>query len=375
MINLIRMKSSLLFSIVFIIMFSSGISSPLSSYVHESLPTEELSIVVGPYPQNPGLNSTIIIWQTSAKTSVNGVCYGLNISCENVVYDNLTSDFHKMKINNLNPSTKYYYKVFAEDIESNVYTFNTVYSKNKTIKFIVYGDTRGVWDSWKNASIVAKGIENEQPNFVLHTGDIVNDGTIQKQWIDYFSISSFIHNSTIYPAIGNHEYLSIYYSKYFITNSSRYWYSFDYGPAHLIGLDSNTVNAFNLRQLIWLLKDLKQNTRPVVFVFFHHPPYSSGNHGSLLHLRFLWGAIFRYYDVDMVFNGHDHSYERGYAKDTHYIVTGGGGAPLYNVGEKWWTVYSEKTFHYCVIEVNEDKVSFVAKRPDGTVFDSFSYEI
>ena len=68
---------------------------------------------------------------------------------------------------------------------------------------------------------------------------------------------------------------------------------------------------------------------------------------------------------------HDHSYERGKVLNVNYIVTGGGGGPLYDVGYSWWTVYSEKTYHYCLIEANESKLSFEAIKPDGTIFDSF----
>ena len=54
-----------------------------------------------------------------------------------------------------------------------------------------------------------------------------------------------------------------------------------------------------------------------------------------------------------------------------YVVTGGGGAPLYDVGNSPWTVYSEKTYHYCLLTTNSSLLTFEAIKPDGTVFDSF----
>ncbi|UCF50426.1 MAG: metallophosphoesterase [Thermoplasmatales archaeon] len=137
-------------------------------------------------------------------------------------------------------------------------------------------------------------------------------------------------------------------------------------------MDSNILNSLKLSQLFWLIKDLKENKQPFTIVYFHHPPYSSGNHGSKYYLRFIWGFIFEYFNTDIVFNGHDHCYERGKVKSVNYIITGGGGAPPYDVGNNWWTIYSEKTFHYCLISCNQYELSYKAIKPDGTLFDSFN---
>ena len=176
---------------------------------------------------------------------------------------------------------------------------------------------------------------------------------------------------TLYPTLGNHEYYGEHYFKSFSLPNNELWYSFDSGPAHFVGLDSNIRNSFRLSQLFWLIKDLILNKKPYTIVYFHHPPYSSGNHGSEKYLRWTWGFIFEFLNVDIVFNGHDHCYERGKVGSVNYVVTGGGGAPLYDVGSSWWTVYSEKTFHYCLVTVNQTELSYEAKKPDGTIIDSF----
>jgi len=346
----------------------------ISSNQMKGFVTEEISIILSPYTQNTDLNSTYVIWQTTIKTVNNSVHFGLNLNCDIIINNIIYTDFHKIKLDKLQPSTKYYYKVVSDEIESDVYFFHTSFNENQSIKFIAYGDTRGVWDNWENASIVAQEIEEEQPYFVLHTGDLVNDGRIASQWIDFFSISNFIHNSTIYPVLGNHEYYSELYLKYFTTPSNNYWYSFDNGPIHFIGLDSNYKNRYNSNQTLWLIKDLMNNDKPFTIVFFHHPPYSSGNHGSTYPIRLIWKPLFSFFNVDIVFNGHDHCYERGRVNGVYYIVTGGGGAPPYYVGEKWWTINSEKTHHYCLITTNQNVLSFQVKKLDGIVIDSFSIE-
>ena len=353
-----------IFLITFIVPVIGHESTDLTNY--------NLSIVVGPYPQSPDIDSIIIVWTTSSPTSVNSVHFGLTPVCENIVYNNVTNDFHEIELNGLVPSTKYYYKVISDYIESDIYSFYTKFEEDEQIRFIAYGDTRGVWDNWINAGIVADAMEKENPFFILHTGDIVNDGKVPSQWIDFLTISNFIHNSTLFPSLGNHERYGEDYFKYFLLPNNEYWYSFDSGPVHFVCLDSNFRNSLRLSQLFWLIKDLRLNTRPFTIAYFHYPPYSSGNHGSTYILRFLWGFIFEHFNVDIVFNGHDHCYERGKVKSVNYIVAGGGGAPPYDVGENWWTIYSEKTFHYCLITVNQEELTFEAKKTDGTIFDSFS---
>jgi len=359
---------------VYLILVLLTFTIPVTGIKQGEFSNKELSIIVGPYPQYPTNNSIIISWETNVQTSANSVSFGICPVCSEIVYDNSSKSFHEIELDELLPSTKYYYKVNSDGIESNIYSFNTCFEKNESINFIAYGDSRGVWDNWLNAKRVANAIEKEDPHFVLHTGDLVHNGTIESEWIDFFNVSNFFHNSTLYPALGNHERNGESYFKYFNLPNNEYWYSFDYGPAHFVCLDSNFRNSLKISQLLWLIKDLRQNKKPFTIVFFHHPPYSSGDHGSVKYLRWIWGIFFEIFKVDIVFNGHDHSYERGKVGSANYVVTAGGGAPLYDVGESWWTIYSEKTYHYCKISVDQMELNFQAKKPDGTIIDSFTIQ-
>jgi hypothetical protein len=126
-------------------------------------------------------------------------------------------------------------------------------------------------------------------------------------------------------------------------------------------------------QTLWLLHELRTRSEPFAIVFFHHPLYSSGEeHGNTTLLQKLWAPVFEHFHVDIVFNGHDHDYERSLVNGVTYIVTGGGGAPLTNVGHSPWTIYSEKTFHYCYVSVNATSLEFQAIKPNGSVFDTFT---
>jgi hypothetical protein len=332
------------------------------------------SFVIDPYTQQSQKNSIIVSWETKTPTTRNEVQWGLTMDLGNITVEKnlLACIFHTVIVEGLTASTQYYYKIVSDEIESATFTFCTSFQKDDEIQFVVYGDSRGGWDNWVSTKIVARAIETIHPPFVISTGDLVDGGINPDNWVDFFTASSFIHNSTLYPVLGNHEQYSKSYFAYFSLPGHERWYSFDNGPVHFIGLDSNLRNAFRLVQLVWLVHDLRTNSQPFTIVFFHHPLYSSGNHGNATLLRMIWKPIFEHFGVDIVFNGHDHDYERSVVNGITYIVTGGGGAPLYDVGHSSWTVYSEKTYHYCLLSVNAELLTLQAIKPDGTVFDSFT---
>ena len=108
--------------------------------------------------QNQDFNSITILWETDLTTTKNEVHWGANPDCENITpeyfeINPIGTNLHNVLLDGLSPSTKYYYKVISDDFESKVFTFYTTFDENKEIDFILYGDTRGSWDNWQNASI------------------------------------------------------------------------------------------------------------------------------------------------------------------------------------------------------------------------------
>lgn len=328
---------------------------------------------IGPYPQNSKLDSIVISWKTTTATKQNEVHWGSSPLLGNVSKEKCTCAHmvHKVTISGLAASRQYYYTVVSDGTESPLYTFWTAFLPNETIRFVAYGDSQGDWDNWVTVLLVAQAIEKTNPAFVIKPGDLVDNGRNPDDWIDFFTASPFIHNSTLFPVLGNHESYSPLFFTYFSLPSNERWYSFDNGPLHFIGLDSNIRNRYRLRQLLWLIHDLQNHHQAFTIVFFHHPPYSSSNHGNTTILQKLWVPLFERYHVDIVFNGHDHNYERSIINNVTYLVIGGGGSPLYDNGQSPWTVYSEKTYHFCLLMVNETTLTCEAIKPDGLVFDSF----
>lgn len=329
--------------------------------------------LIDPYPQHAQCDSIIISWKTITPTDQNEVHWGSNPTLGHVTKENCmcVKTKHTVKLEGLTAGQKYYYTVVSDHIESSLYMFWTAFPSNGTIRFVAYGDSQGAWDNWQTVLLVSQAIEKEHPLFVIKPGDLVDNGTNATHWIDFFQASPFVHNSTLYPVLGNHENYSHLFFSYFSLPFNERWYSFENGPVHVVGLDSNTRNRYRLLQFLWLVHDLRAHHRPFTIVFFHHPVYSSSEHGNTTILQKIWAPVFERYHVDIVFNGHDHNYEHSLINGVIYIVTGGGGSPLYDNGHSPWTVYSEKTYHYCLLTVNSSTLLFEAKKPDGFVFDSF----
>ncbi len=95
-----------------------------------------------------------------------------------------------------------------------------------------------------------------------------------------------------------------------------------------------------------------------------------------------WFApLFEKHKVDLVFNGHDHYYARTkpLAKKPGghgviYIVTGGGGAPLYGATKQPWAEVIYRGYHFVVCEATPEKLSLEARTPEGKVIDGFTIE-
>lgn len=140
------------------------------------------------------------------------------------------------------------------------------------------------------------------------------------------------------PAIGNHEYETSGAAGYFgwfgdaAGEPGQGWYSYDLGAWHVVVFNSNCAQvscAPGSPQLEWLEVDLAaSDAADCLLAYWHHPRWSSGRHGSTEAVEPLWSAAVSA-GVDVVLNGHDHSYERVEVEGVQQFVVGTGGRSLY----------------------------------------------
>jgi hypothetical protein len=244
--------------------------------------------------------------------------------------------------------------------------------QDSSLTFMVLGDTRS--DHIAHQSVVDKMLELGPPPFYLHTGDLVANGSDMSQWDTFLDIEhDLMQASTLYPAMGNHE---MNHQNYFdVLKPPGPWYSFDRGDAHFVCLQVDGYGDYTpgRPQYEWLVSDLASTLKPWKFVFFHIPPYGSVGYGSDLDVRQTLCPLFEQYGVALVFNGHNHGYERSVANGVTYIVTAGGGAPLYpKMHDNLASVYFASVYHFVQITLSGDILRGVAIKPDGTEFDPFT---
>ncbi|KPK72052.1 hypothetical protein AMJ87_05845 [candidate division WOR_3 bacterium SM23_60] len=318
-------------------------------------------------PTTSPQNSVCISWNTDTPESTI-VAYGVTLALEDTLRLDSVRSYHHAALTDLLSETRYYYRVVPDGER---YQFCTFPQQSNTLSFVAFGDTRS--DSVAHQSVINR-MAAFSFDFIMHTGDLVNDGDRTIDWRIFFNIEdTVLPYNRFLPVIGNHEAPFWPYDTLFFLPDSEDYYSVNHGNTHYTML--NTETDLYGAQRDWLTADLQIASSDTsidwIFVSLHRPPYSSGNHGSQLDVREAWCRLFEEYGVDIVFAGHDHSYERTDSiNGVIYIVTGGGGAPLRDVGTSSWTMYSEKTYHFCHVQITDRTLLLRAIKPDGTVFDS-----
>lgn len=333
----------------------------------------------GPYLTGTTVNTTVVNWMWtipcdgSVSYATDAAYYETGGYTETVAADANTT-LHHCSLTGLLADTCYHYQVTAGAEQSGDRTFRT-FPETGPFTFIVYGDTQEQLPYFTQAerhTLVAERIATTEPDaiFVLHVGDTVCQVDDEDEWDRFFAAGASLYaNTTIVPVLGNHENnASVWYEAFGMPE----WYSFDCGDAHFAVLDSNDWAARNFNvEAEWLKRDLEQNRERrtnnpegPVFVSFHHPPYSSGTRhpGGWTDIRELWCPLLEESGVNMVFNGHVHSYQRYESNGVQYIIAATGGGLLYNLTEEKTEGYAASAVHelgYLRVTVDENCVTSV----------------
>ena len=158
------------------------------------------------------------------------------------------------------------------------------------------------------------------PGTVFTTGDNAYPAGTSRQYKDCYGPNWGLYKVRTKPAVGNHEYLTdgaSGYCDYFgpaAGSPSEGYYSYDAGDWHVVVLNSmcEEVGGCGLGSPMvgWLRKDLAANpNNRCTLAYFHHPLFSSGEHGNQTKMTATWEALYEA-NTDVVVNGHDHDYER-----------------------------------------------------------------
>ncbi|CEF69793.1 Iron/zinc purple acid phosphatase-like protein [Strongyloides ratti] len=404
--------------------------------VHISLAKDYQSLMV----------SWVTFFDLSAMNKTPTVAYGVNNKTLNLTKSgstevfkhmtgNITRYFHKVILTDLSFDTTYYYKVGDGSTWSKIFHFHTFPSNsNNDIKICVLGDM----DAGKNFTIIAltKAVSEKKCQLILHIGDIAyqlqkDDGLIGDDFMRQIEpIAAYVPYMVI---DGNHEfdcYGFSHYEKRFAmpieankTSDLDHYYSFTIGPINFIALSSEIYGFYAVygpdpikRQGKWLKNELERikkdkENHPWTIAYLHRPLYCYTKYhvdecneyeNSMIRRGYndMPGLeeYFHDYNVDLVFYGHEHIYQRNYPvynrtvyeyKDniyhnppaTTYVLSGSGGCLRCTVEDEVdnntvlpFGVFSSNQIGYTLVHVlnfTHINVSHISSKDDH-IIDSFT---
>jgi len=276
-------------------------------------------------------------------------------------------------------------------------------------RFAVVGDTRE--GDRVHRELVAALVAEPELALLINTGDLVNSGERDDEWQRFFEIEQpLLARMPLYPALGNHDLDA---DRRSLAGWQR-WIVHRRGPARaspagtalavehgnalflvlddMLDLepgpvatarqpaDSATISA---AQLLFVEDALRRAAAdPRIqhrIVIVHAGPFTivPRRAGSAALRQLL--PLLRENGVELLISGHDHHYAHGVdASGLHYVVSGGGGAPLYEVGKApqpqpaaGALLKTESSYHYLVVDVAGPQLSVTARRVDGTLIERF----
>lgn len=325
----------------------------------------------------------------------------------------IVANYHSVQFQDLEPDCLYAYRVGDGEHWSEWIQFRTASNEEKPFSFLYVGDAQNyILELWSR--LIRQGFQ-EAPDarFIVHAGDLVSTAHSEEQWEEWFQAGSFIHRMIpAIPVAGNHEYRPLYEgqgrskSKLSVQWRSQFTlpengpegldelketvYYTDFQGVRVIALNSN---CYQDEQADWLKAVLADNPNRWTIVTFHHPLYSASQGRDNERWRKLMKPIFDEYKVDLVLQGHDHTYARGRVAPGEYNLTSGAnkrdqtgtvyvvsvsGGKMYKLRENGWSDWdaeqdraAENTQLVQVITVDKDTVHYKSMTATGDLYDAF----
>jgi hypothetical protein len=260
----------------------------------------------------------------------------------------------------------------------------TLPNRATSVKFAVIGDSgRGTPPQHEIAAQMTAYRDDFPFAFVLMLGDNIYEGPASRD--DYRRKFEAPYRRLLdqgvkfYAALGNHDDPREVLYPLFNMNGERY-YSFS-PPEDLLAKIATRVEFFAVdstyldrTQLRWLDERLATSSAAWKVCFFHHPLYTSGRYRTWSRgFRLILEPLLVEHDVDVVFSGHEHIYQRTELQSgIQYFVSGGAGS--LRPGDGTPASFVARTFdtdyHFMLIEIEGDALHFQAISRTGATVDA-----
>ncbi len=237
---------------------------------------------------------------------------------------------HKVLLTDLNADTTYWYQVGDQEKNSwsELAQLKTA-DQDDAVRFLFVDDSQGSseYDYQISAKTFARGLANDPlTDFIIQGGDLVNNSDNASQWDWLFATGQTTwSNQTVASVSGNHDTAKNTFANHFNYENQAsgdeedgVYYSYDYQYAHFVMLNTNDIenNQLGAAQTSWMeqdIKDAKEKGAKWIIVMMHKGTQTVANHISdadVVGMRAQLQPIFTELGVDMVLQGHDHTYSR-----------------------------------------------------------------
>ena len=335
---------------------------PILVKVRMAVKTEDI-FRTKPYLQNPIGNGMTVMWETKVPT-YSWVEFGTdttNLQRARTLIDGqvlCNNTMHKIRLNNLKPGQKYYYRVCSQEMlvyqgyyksfgntaKSAFSHFTLPNAKDDEFTAVIFNDLHQHNETFYALRDQIKDVDYD---FVVFNGDVVDDPWGHDQATRFISIMTEGVGSDCIPTFfirGNHEIRNAYSvglrDHYDYQNDKPYG-AFNWGDTRIIMLDCGEDKKddhwvyYGLNDFTQLRNDqaefLKKEVKSKEFkkasrrVLIHHIPLYGNTYEDLCGP--LWKPILEKAKFDLAINGHTHSYAyhpKGSLGNNYPVVIGGG---------------------------------------------------
>lgn len=320
---------------------------------------------------------------------------------ETVKLDNNTSVFSLSVIfKDLTPGTTYAYRVGDDNTWSEWNQFKTAESGSTPFTFVYFGDPQEEVKSMCPRTFRSAFKKEPYASFWHFVGDLVDNGDRDEEWEEFYYALGFIPRTIPMIALpGNHEYpdrrfiqgdafriFSLWRPQFTLPENGprgleETAYFIDYQGVRFIMLNGNERLE---EQAKWLEGVLADNPQPWTIAAIHQPIYSTGKKRKDLHRQEVFVPIFDRFAVDLVLQGHDHTYARtkrlfngqpslNKSRGTVYVtsVSGPKSYPVNHHHDNLMEVTETGLQLFQVIRVDGDTLTFESFDATGNLHDRF----
>ena len=238
----------------------------------------------------------------------------------------------------------------------------------------IYGDSRTNHEIHRQ---IVEAIIKTEPEAVFHVGDLVANGEDPKEWARFNEIAApLTARAKLFPLLGNHDLGGTNFEDNFELPGNERWYCIERIGVLFVLLDDNSTLQPGSPQYRWLENVLREQGGRAAFrvVMFHRPIFTTGKPmEDEAGIKDALMPLFARYGVSLVVNGHVHAYERLRVKGIDFVITGGGGAPLYQqVRTRPESRVYLPVHHFCQLCATARQLTVKAIGIDGKVIDQFT---